>query len=340
VVTLESDVRKQHEAAEARQHRTPRGPVGPPPEAPPALRGRPAFEVFVAILSAIALVVGFYAFGQAIENDGPATAPTGGGDAPSSGDESGGADAAPAQADGAHAHGVDGDGDGSASEPTDDKGLSSLENGQMIHDWGPDQPLDEATRAALTHQLALTRDIAAQYPTLQSARDAGRFRAGPFTPGLGTHMIAVGGFNPEGDMTDEDVLNPQTIIYDGSEPDSPIAGFMYYSTSAEEPEGFAGPNDHWHFHKDVCIVSGPDGIEAPLGADRSTTKEACDAFGGNLMAQTNWMVHVWTIPGYESNRGVFSDINPALACADGTYYMVPENEWAKYPANVCRDNPS
>ena len=59
------------------------------------------------------------------------------------------------------------------------------------------------------------------------------------------------------------------LIFDGLDPDAPLAGFMYiaYGTGAE-PEGFAGPNDHWHYHERVCIVYQPDGtIDTPFGAD-------------------------------------------------------------------------
>jgi len=38
------------------------------------------------------------------------------------------------------------------------------------------------------------------------------------------------------------------------------------------------------------------------------------------------MLHVWTVPGYESPKGVFNEVNPALTCADGTYYTKPIEE--------------
>jgi hypothetical protein len=68
-------------------------------------------------------------------------------------------------------------------------------------------------------------------------------------------------------------------------------------------------------------------IEAPLGADaENVTKELCDKYGGSLIENTGYMVHVWTVPGYESSRGVFSNINPALSCPDGSYHAVPLTE--------------
>ena len=41
---------------------------------------------------------------------------------------------------------------------------------------------------------------------------------------------------------------------------------------------------------------------------------------------SGYMVHVWTVPGYESELGVFSDLNPELTCPDGTYHRIPTAE--------------
>jgi hypothetical protein len=48
------------------------------------------------------------------------------------------------------------------------------------------------------------------------------------------------------------------------------------------------------------------------------------------------MVHVWSVPGWESGQGLFGEMNPALACPDGTYYQRPMKEWAAHPTNVCK----
>ena len=39
------------------------------------------------------------------------------------------------------------------------------------------------------------------------------------------------------------------------------------------------------------------------------------------MAVTQYLLHVWTVPGYSDPLGVFAHTNPALTCGDGTYYM-------------------
>ncbi len=207
----------------------------------------------------------------------------------------------------------------------DDKGWSRIENG-MQHNMTPDVPLAKiplATRTDLLRQLALTMDVIKKFPTVKEAEAAGYRRAGPFIPGLGTHYVGPR-MNRTGTMTDADILNPSTIIYDGLKPDSPIAGFMYISVSmaaaSKEPEGFAGPNDHWHFHTGICLTAGSNGVQEALGFDGSITEASCRSKGGNYVAATQYLLHVWTVPGYSSALGVFAHTNPALTCPDGTYY--------------------
>lgn len=143
-----------------------------------------------------------------------------------------------------------------------------------------------------------------------------------------------------GTLSDAEILRPSNLLYAGSTDDAPLAGFMYYSTSETEPEGFAGPNDHWHTHGNLCLdMDNPDGRIGVFNTDDDTA-EACEAVGGFYFEQTQWMVHVWTIPGYESNRGVFSDINPAIACPDGTYFIVTEEQTDQYQLNHCLSNPA
>jgi hypothetical protein len=228
---------------------------------------------------------------------------------------------------------------GAGAEPAavDDKGLSLLQNGHQ-HESG-EVALDPDTQAELDAQLAVTREVASRYPTIADAVAAGYRRAGPFAPGLGIHYTRTSaeGLNADGKMSEADLENPLALIFDGTDPDAPLAGFMYYSMSADEPEGFAGPNDHWHYHDNVCLVVTADGLDAPLGADREVTQAQCAALGGNLMPVTQWMTHVWTVPGYENDeKGVFGELNPRITCSDGTYYLMSEEQQLKAPLNICR----
>lgn len=220
----------------------------------------------------------------------------------------------------------------------DDRGLSLLTNGH--HHEIVEFELHPTTQKLLDEQLEVTRSIARRYPTVAHAEAAGYRRAGPYAPGLGAHYITYGAaeMNADGIVDGEDLKHPLAIIYDGTDPDSKVAGFMYYSMSATEPVGFVGPNDVWHYHENICLTFGPNGqIDAPLGADNDATAAQCAAVGGTMVAATQWMVHVWSVPGYDNvDGGVFAEVNPALDCADGTYYQLPVEEWAAHPLSTCR----
>ena len=65
-------------------------------------------------------------------------------------------------------------------------------------------------------------------------------------------------------------------------------------------------------------------------------REQCSEYGGSLIKNTGYMVHVWTVPGYESSRGTFSSINPAITCPDGTYLTIPVEKWG-FKSSTCRN---
>ncbi len=85
-------------------------------------------------------------------------------------------------------------------------------------------------------------------------------------------------------MDGDVALDQPTLIYDGIEPDSKLAGFMYNIFSVDTvnlPEGFVGPNDHWHYHTNVCIVSRPSGgIDAPSGPTRGAPRRSATSTAG------------------------------------------------------------
>ncbi|HLM63223.1 MAG TPA: hypothetical protein VK306_02910 [Acidimicrobiales bacterium] len=236
---------------------------------------------------------------------------------------------------GAHGDHPAGHAHGDEAAAGDDKGLSLLRNGHQ-HDTGV-VAIDARTQAALDEQLDVTRRLAEEFPTIADAEAAGYRRAGPFAPGLGTHYIAAGISTTDTGLLDAEALRRPTLIYDGLDPGSPLSGFMYLVASDTEPEGFAGPNDHWHYHEAVCIVARADGgVDTPFGADLpGVTSAMCDEVGGAFIENTGYMVHVWTVPGYETEAGTFTEINPRVTCPDGTYYMVPIEDIA-YRESACR----
>ncbi len=181
----------------------------------------------------------------------------------------------------------------------------------VIAETVPDKPLDPPTHALLAQQLIAARAAATQYPTVADATAAGyHLVGGGFGPGSGAHYI--GGFSLNFDPS-----RPLSLIYDGISPTSREVGLMYYSMGNTPPDGFAGPNDHWHRHSGVCLGNGGDVLFPP---DSSVTARQCAIARGSYMDVTGWMVHAWVAPGWESPRGVFSHENPDLPCADGTFH--------------------
>ena len=179
----------------------------------------------------------------------------------------------------------------------------------------PDVPLDPATRALLRDQLTIARDTAMRYPTAADAEAGGYHLVAGFGPGSGAHYIG-GPFTGPGAF---DATRPQSLIYDGTSPTSQIVGLMYFGMGAQAPEGFAGPNDHWHRHSHVCTNFTNGHIDVPFPPDSDVTPAQCAAVGGRYMAITGWMVHAWVVPSWESPSGVFSHENPNVRCADGTF---------------------
>jgi hypothetical protein len=116
-----------------------------------------------------------------------------------------------------------------------------------------------------------------------------------------------------------DPTKPISLIYDGTNPGSQVIGLMYYGLGESAPDGFAGPNDHWHRHSNVCLKNGPGGLDVPFPADQDVTAAQCADVQGNLLKTTGYMVHAWVVPSWESPLGVFSHDNPDVRCADGTF---------------------
>ncbi len=222
----------------------------------------------------------------------------------------------------------------------DDKGFSLLMNGHQHSQ--PPQPMDAATTALLAHQLARTSELVQRYPTVAAATAAGYHREGPFSPGLGAHYgKGIDTYIPGGVIDDTTILKPM-LIYDGTDPDSRLVGFMYMGTAAGggPPQGFAGPNDIWHYHTNTCLVFRPDGsTDSPLGADsENVDPKFCQSLGGVLIENTGYMLHVWTVPGWENPLGVFHETHPAITCADGTYWTKPSDQIGT-SLTTCRGEP-
>ena len=166
-------------------------------------------------------------------------------------------------------------------------------------------PLTQPERVTLAQQMALARTVVAKYPTVKDAEAAGYAMSTVYVPCIGAHYTntgLAGSFNPAA---------PSELLYDGTSPDAKIVGLSYlvYHPGGA-PDGFAGPNDHWHQHNangGLCLRGG-----LVVGAE-STTQQQCEALGGHKTLLTDiWMLHAWVVPGFECTWGAFSGECPEL----------------------------
>jgi hypothetical protein len=185
-----------------------------------------------------------------------------------------------------------------------------------MHSHGVDvwQPLtDPSEITQLQQQLQAAGTVIPRVGTAADALAAGYIQVTPYVPGIGAHYLNLdllqdGTFDPAA---------PEMLLYNGNSPSSALVGLSYGWLGEEPPEGFVGPNDHWHVHPQLCIIGalvvGPD----------STPEELCDSVGGRKgmgFDHPMWMGHLWQVPGWESAWGIFSGENPVinLATNDGT----------------------
>jgi hypothetical protein len=152
-------------------------------------------------------------------------------------------------------------------------------------------PLDSKTQTQLGAQLAAARLAARAYPTAAAAMRAGYKFAEGYEHHVGSHY-----YNFEAIDGTVDPGHPEMLLFDGNGPDARLVGLTYYVywLPTQEPDGFAGPNDHWHKHPGVCFTRGGPLFDPGVCIHRSDNA---------------WMLHVWVIPDYESPDGVFSATN-------------------------------
>jgi hypothetical protein len=196
----------------------------------------------------------------------------------------------PAAADTSHDHMT-----GSAAESAEPE----VGNHHGLQAWKP--MTDQAECTALQRQIDTMQTVAARYPTLQSALDAGCRRVVRYVPGIGAHLICYKNLaNPL------EVTAPEMLLYGGNQPWAPIVGLSYYSMAGTAPDAsWLDGQMPFHVHEGLCFSGGQ-----VVGGDGSTP-EACAAKGGVVGGQTGYMGHYW-LPSCSSPDGVFSADNPRL----------------------------
>ena len=228
----------------------------------------------------------------------------------------------------AHAHGA----------TTGDNGLSLLHNGHharmVVHTLTP------IVQARLNTQLAVTQEVAAAVPDGRARRDGGLHAYRPVLAG------ARRGLRPWHDR-DPQLRRPHGRLRPAPPARHDLRRHRQRLASRrihvllderEDTPRLRGPNDFWHIHKNICFGGAGSTGQNVLGGD-DTTPADCAAIGGRTLPVTSWMVHVWSVPGWDvpaEHGGMFGEVNPKVTCGDGTYWTVAKAELPKHPLNVCR----
>jgi hypothetical protein len=173
-------------------------------------------------------------------------------------------------------------------------------------------PLTQAQHLVLEQQMAQARSVIAAYPTVKDAEAAGYERSTVYVPCIGAHYTNVGlaiRFDP---------THPSELLYDGSTPDAKLVGLSYlvYHHNGP-PDGFAGPNDHWHQHNangGLCMSNSTGEV---IGGESSSRAECAARDGHKTLLIDIWMMHAWVVPGFECSWGVFSGECPELGGRTG-----------------------
>ncbi len=170
------------------------------------------------------------------------------------------------------------------------------------HGVAVEAPLFTGDKATFENQWLAAQQAASRFDSLDKIRALGYVRSSAPIAGIGSHWVRwpqlAEPFDP---------AQPSMLLFDESREPARLVGFSYWLQSPTEPEGFAGPNDHWHQHQGLCVVNGW------VDRERATGPEACAGTflaGGDL-----WMLHAWPVHGYDNADGRFATFNPKLCPA-------------------------
>jgi len=162
-------------------------------------------------------------------------------------------------------------------------------------------PLTTTEREQFEREWAVAVDRVPALDTPEEASAAGYVRAAVQGAGVGVHWVnwtlIDKPFNP---------TRPAMLLFDERGGRRDLVGFSYW-LRAEAPEGFAGRNDVWHRHTNLCIVNG--------WVDREMTQSAASCAGDMLAGSDLWMLHAWVVPAWDNRWGQFATLHPALCPA-------------------------
>jgi hypothetical protein len=161
-------------------------------------------------------------------------------------------------------------------------------------------PLSAADQAVFEVQWKAAEDAIASRDTIEEAAALGYVRAAAPAGGIGTHWMLWSQI-----AKPFDPATPSMLLFDERKQPPVLVGYSYALSTPTRPEGFAGPNDHWHQHIGLCV-------SASGWVVREQTKSRGDCAGTYIAGGDFWMLHAWVVPGYENRKGSFAPFNPKL----------------------------
>jgi hypothetical protein len=176
----------------------------------------------------------------------------------------------------------------------------------LAHYPDPKGPLNASDCLNTNIHFNRAMAYAEQFPTAGVAEANGWHHLAPFIPGQGTHHV-----NIERGVTSEfDPDRPNMLMYDSNNDSGRLTGMVWAVDSGPHPpEGFAGYNDHWHYHEKLCFIN-----DGQFIVGDNITDAQCASLGGVNQDTSNiWLVHVW-LPVYEGWHAtdIFNKEHPTI----------------------------
>jgi hypothetical protein len=163
-----------------------------------------------------------------------------------------------------------------------------------------EQSLSPADQALFDAQWTAAQQARTSFDTIEKASALGYVRAASPAGGIGTHWVLWSQI-----AKPFDPATPSMLLFDEHRQPAVLVGYSYALSTPARPEGFAGPNDHWHQHIGLCVSDSGWVV-------REQTKRREDCRGTYIAGGDFWMLHAWVVPGYDNRKGRFAPFNPKL----------------------------
>jgi hypothetical protein len=178
-------------------------------------------------------------------------------------------------------------------------GVPTSDSDHAHTDVSAEMVLGPADAPIFAAQWNAAQGAIAPHDTEDEALALGYVRATAPSGGIGTHWVLWSQI-----AKPFDPATPSMLLFDERRDPPVLVGYSYALSSPARPAGFAGPNDHWHQHRGLCVDGGWVVREQAPGPD------ACD--GTYIAGGDFWMLHAWVVPGWDNRKGDFAPFNPKL----------------------------